>query len=179
MIYYTADLHFGHEANLGKSARPFLTVDDMEVILVKNWNEVVGKNDTVYILGDFISRSRYSPAHYLDQLNGKKHLIIGNHDIPWMKSCNLQKYFESVGQFAETRDGGKRIVMSHFPMVEWYGSKRGSILLYGHVHNRKENPTYQILRSLKHAYNAGVDIQKFEPVPLGLLIQNHKKFYGV
>lgn len=179
MIYYTADLHFGHEANLGKSARPFLTVDDMEVILVNNWNRAVKPEDTVYIIGDFISRSRRSPAHYLEQLNGKKHLVIGNHDGPWMKSCNLHKYFESVGSWAETRDRGKRVVMCHFPMVEWWGSKRGSILVYGHVHNRKENPTYQILRSLKHAYNAGVDINDFTPVTMDQLIANHKKFYGV
>lgn len=179
MIYYTADLHFGHDVNIGKSARPFLTVDDMEVIFVDRWNAVVQPEDTVYIVGDFMSRSRKTADYYLQQLNGKKHLVIGNHDRPWMKYCDLDRYFESVGEFAETYDSGKRIVMCHFPMVEWWGSKRGSILVYGHVHNRKENPTFQILRKLKRAYNAGVDINNFRPVTLEQLISNHKKFYGV
>ena len=179
MIYYTADLHFGHDANIGKSARPFLTVDDMEIILIKNWNSVVSPEDTVYIVGDFISRSRKPPEYYLRQLNGKKHLVVGNHDAPWMKHCKLNEWFESVGEIAEVKDGNKRIVMCHYPMVEWSGSKRGSIQIYGHVHNRKENPTFQILRKLKRAYNAGTDINDFMPVKLEQLIVNHKKFYEI
>ena len=179
MVYYTADLHFGHDVNIAKSDRPFLTVEDMEVILINNWNKAVRPEDTVYIVGDFISRSRKPPEYYLRQLNGVKHLITGNHDAPWMKHCKMEEYFESVGDFAEVKDGGKRIVMCHYPMVEWPGSKRGSVLVYGHVHNRKENPTFQTLRRLKRAYNAGVDIHDFTPVPLDKLIEGHKRFYGV
>ena len=179
MIYYTADLHFGHEVNIEKSARPFLTVQDMEVIFVRNWNNTVHEEDTVYIVGDFISRSKLPPAHYLEQLAGKKHLIVGNHDPAWMRQCDLSRYFESVDTFLEIQDEGRRVVLCHFPMVEWWGSRRGSFLIYGHVHGRKDQPTFSLLRQLKHAYNAGVDINHYKPVTFDELVKNHKAFYGV
>ena len=50
MIYYTADLHF-HYALLLPS-RPFATVEEMDEALVKNWNDTVGPEDTVYLVGD-------------------------------------------------------------------------------------------------------------------------------
>ena len=50
MIYYTADLHF-HYALLLPS-RPFATVEEMDETLVKNWNDTVGPEDTVYLVGD-------------------------------------------------------------------------------------------------------------------------------
>ncbi len=179
MIYYTADLHLGHEASIGKSSRPFLTVDDMDRILIDNWNRVVTPEDTIYILGDLISKPSHRPEHYLGQLKGKKHLILGNHDVTWTKSCRLEDYFETVDTIAETTDGGKRVILCHFPMVEWWGSQRGSILLYGHVHNRRLNPTYSVLRQLRRAYNCGVDIQDFKPVTLEQVIAGHRRFYGV
>ena len=45
--------------------------------LVENWNKIVGKNDRVYILGDFAFRNHLD---YLLALNGNKILIKGNHD---------------------------------------------------------------------------------------------------
>ena len=50
MIYYPADLHF-HYALLLPS-RPFATVEEMDEALVKNWNDTVGPEDTVYLVGD-------------------------------------------------------------------------------------------------------------------------------
>lgn len=50
MIYYTADLHV-HYALLLPS-RPFATVEEMDEALVKNWNDTVGPEDTVYLVGD-------------------------------------------------------------------------------------------------------------------------------
>ena len=53
MNFYIADCHFGHTAVLRFDHRPFDCVEEMEEIMVMNWNAVVRPGDTVYILGDF------------------------------------------------------------------------------------------------------------------------------
>ena len=57
MNYYIADTHFGHENIMRHCNRPFTSVDEQDEILIKNWNNTVGKNDTVYIIGDFCFKS--------------------------------------------------------------------------------------------------------------------------
>ena len=53
-IFFTSDLHFGHENVLKMDNRPFKTVDEMDAELIKRWNKKVNKGDIVYVLGDFI-----------------------------------------------------------------------------------------------------------------------------
>ena len=53
MIFFTADLHLGHENIIKQCQRPFNNVEQMDKELIKNWNSVVNENDEVYILGDF------------------------------------------------------------------------------------------------------------------------------
>ncbi|MBQ1192537.1 MAG: hydrolase, partial [Lachnospiraceae bacterium] len=45
------------------------------------WNSVVGKNDLIYIVGDFSFKKAKDTENLLRQLNGDKVLIKGNHDI--------------------------------------------------------------------------------------------------
>ncbi len=53
MNYYIADTHFGHGAILNFDHRPFGSLEEMEEIIIMNWNAAVRPGDTVYILGDF------------------------------------------------------------------------------------------------------------------------------
>ena len=52
--YYISDLHFSHKRVIEYDNRSFSSVEDMNNALINNWNKVVSKNDTVYVLGDFI-----------------------------------------------------------------------------------------------------------------------------
>ena len=80
MIYYTADLHLGHENVIRHCGRPFSNADEMDAALICNWNSKVHRNDTVYIVGDFFFRAKRPAGDYLRELKGRKHLLIGNHD---------------------------------------------------------------------------------------------------
>ena len=80
MIYFTIDMHLGHENIIRLCNRPFSNVEEMDQALIDNWNRRVQPQDTIYILGDLMFRNKKPPEEYLRQLNGKKHLIIGNHD---------------------------------------------------------------------------------------------------
>ena len=79
-VYFTSDTHFGHEAIIRLTKRPFSSVEEMDAVLVDGWNTTVSPEDTVYHLGDFAHRNSRSAAHYRNLLNGTIHLILGNHD---------------------------------------------------------------------------------------------------
>lgn len=52
MNYFISDLHFGHFNIIRYDNRPFNSVDEMDKVLIDNWNSVVSDDDTIYILGD-------------------------------------------------------------------------------------------------------------------------------
>ena len=64
--YFIADLHFGHKNILGFDKRPWINIEDHDVALIKNWNEAVGYEDDVYILGDI---SWYNATKTIEILN--------------------------------------------------------------------------------------------------------------
>ena len=173
---YVADPHFGHEAVIRCSSRPFETVEEMDQTMIHNWNRKVKKGDEVYILGDLIYRSKHSPEHYLDRLNGIKHLIVGNHDGRWIKKVDLSKYFESVSQIKEISDQSLHLVLCHYPLAEWPRFFKGSYHLFGHIHNERESDSFLYYQNNTRKLNAGVDINFYEPVELNDLIANNDMF---
>ena len=64
MIYFTSDLHLGHKGIITMQNRPFESVEDMNRILLTNYNAVVGKDDTVYILGDICHHMSVDANNY-------------------------------------------------------------------------------------------------------------------
>ena len=82
-IFFTSDCHFGHKKILTMgNGRPFETMEDMESKLIENWNKkILSNDDIVYVLGDmFWNYNSKKIKEILSQLNGKKYLILGNHD---------------------------------------------------------------------------------------------------
>lgn len=45
-------MHFDHANIMKLCNRPYKNIDEMNESLIDNWNNIVSKNDTVYILGD-------------------------------------------------------------------------------------------------------------------------------
>ena len=80
MNYFISDLHFGHQNALSFDDRPFKTIEDHDIALIKNWNDTVGIDDDVWVLGDISWYNVTRTIEIFKHLNGKKHLIIGNHD---------------------------------------------------------------------------------------------------
>lgn len=160
MNYYIADLHLGHANIIKLSKRPFKNVDEMDEAIILNWNKRVTNEDDVYILGDFSYKSE-NPIKYINRLNGRKHLILGNHD--GKIDGNYRRCFASIKQYDEIRDCGHKIVLFHYPIVDWNGRYNGSYHFYGHVHNTFHNEPTEYARKMPNAYNVGVDVIGFEP----------------
>jgi len=144
-VWFTSDTHFGHKNIIRYSNRPFDSVEEMDEELIKNWNAVVGENDIVYHIGD-VSLTKYDKTlHILSRLNGRKHLITGNHEKSVMSKEYNRQMFESINQlkkiYVEDPDvkGGKQaIVLCHFAMRVWDKSHHGAWHLYGHSHDSLE-----------------------------------------
>ena len=177
--FYVADLHFGHENIMKHSHRPFSSIEEMDKALIQNWNNAVSDNDTVYILGDFCFRSGKQPEEYLKKLNGKKIFILGNHDKDIRRNPKMHG-LEKVADYLEISDTldntPKMVVLSHYPMIEWNGYFRDSIHLYGHIHNNVQNDAYKIMKTVKNAYNVGVDILDYTPRTLAEVIKYNDSF---
>ena len=173
MIFYTADLHLGHENIISYCNRPFSSVGEMNETIVSYWNAVVRSEDEVYILGDVLFKINSSSPLYLDRMNGKKHLIIGNHDKRNLKIDRFRALFDSIDNYLEVIDEDRRVILFHYPIVEWDGYYRGCYHLYGHIHN-SDNEANRIMQAVPNAFNAGVDLNDFTPQTLTQLISRNK-----
>jgi calcineurin-like phosphoesterase family protein len=125
-IWITSDHHFGHNHILTfqPNTRQGSDIQEHNEWLVKCWNDVVGKRDTVYILGDFAFNAR--GILYLNRLKGQKIFIGGNHDK------NLKLYVDHVN----TISGIKKIKgfwLTHAPIHPQ--ELRGGKNIHGHTHD--------------------------------------------
>lgn len=120
-------LHIEHE-NIAKM-RGFNSAEHMWNLLKLNWNKNVNKRDTVYILGDVaMETSKY--YHLLDELNGFKRVVLGNHDIPKRAHLDeLLKYIKSVHGMVKY----KNMWLTHCPIHE--SELRGKINVHAHIHD--------------------------------------------
>jgi len=98
--------------------------------MIKNWNETVSNKDTVIHLGDFGLGNRERIREIIGQLNGKKILILGNHDN-WSEQFYRDAGFHTVSRFPIIYDGF--YIMSHAPLI--LSQTTPYYNYYGHVHN--------------------------------------------
>jgi calcineurin-like phosphoesterase family protein len=153
--YLTADQHFGHSGIIGLCNRPFGSVEEMNDAMREAWNSVVKPGDSVIHLGDF---AHHYPADKLPKLfaslNGRKHLISGNHDDKATKSLA----WESIRDIGFVSVDSQKLVVCHYAMRTWPGIGRGAIMLYGHSHGRMAGNV--------QSTDVGVDALGFRPLRL-------------
>lgn len=174
MDYFIADPHFGHEKI--RVRRGFASRDEMDALLIENWNKRVTDEDDIYIVGDLIYRNERPAVEYLKELRGRKHLAIGNHDRAWMRTVKLEEWFVETNFVLEGDRKGTYFTCCHYPMMDWYRRRHGAHLIYGHIHDTTREPYYNFLQTVPNAYNAGVDVNNFRPVTLSELIANTNRY---
>jgi len=161
-IFFTSDHHFGHENIIKFCNRPFENVKEMDQTLIERWNEKIKKNDIVYHLGDFGLTYKEHLETILKQLNGKIHLISGNHESAAIQNS---KYFKWIKDYHELKvkdpdckNGVQRIILFHYAMRVWRGDSRGTWHLYGHSHGNLPDKEDRL------AFDIGVDSHNFYPL---------------
>jgi calcineurin-like phosphoesterase family protein len=111
------------------------SVDRMDQIIINRINASVQPNDTLYMLGDLgFAREIRTVRQYIDRINCKHiHFIRGNHD--YLTDREYRTVFEFVGHYKEVKYNKIKFILSHWPMVVWNNSFRGSIMCHGHSHS--------------------------------------------
>jgi calcineurin-like phosphoesterase family protein len=178
--FVISDTHFSH-ANIlsflqdnGEKVRPgFSCFEEMDEYIVNKWNSVVKPYDKVYHLGDVVMKKRY--IHVVNRLNGKKRLIMGNHDIFGFRF--YADYFEEVYAMRILPKEG--IMMTHIPL-HMNSIKRGCINVHGHIHERIiGQDTRMVLGhiSAQHPFyfNACVEHHAYTPVSMDVVIAKTQK----
>lgn len=170
-IWVISDTHFHHanilgfiDSRTGLKVRPgFNNVDEMDEHMVEKWNSVVNPGDKVYHLGDVFMGDQNKFKKLWPRLNGRKNLIVGNHDdIRFLSSGG---FFKEV--YLERKFKDLKLHLSHIPLHPSQhetgapGSGNFLVNVHGHIHG---NPTPE-----GRYINVSVEVVDYTPVNIEVL----------
>lgn len=152
-IYFTSDLHIYHKNILRhcpERVNMCGAADENDVAawdkwIMEKWNDVIKRDDIVYILGDFSFANTEWTRKILSKLRGKKFLILGNHD---KSSEKLTEHFVQITQIKEVTfkkstydflEEDFLVTMCHYPMITWNAKHYGACMIHGHCHGRLDD----------------------------------------
>lgn len=160
-IYLISDLHLDHTNIIRYSERPFLTTRDMNRTMVKNWNSTVGRNDTVFFLGDMAyGRHRQPIDYWLQQLSGNIWFIRGNHDKDAITKANV------IPEHYGVRYKGRELLLAHYPCRP---DGFDGWLIHGHTHNT-DLELYPLVNQERKTANVSVELISYTPISLDYLV---------
>jgi calcineurin-like phosphoesterase family protein len=155
-IYCIADCHFGSQEVIRVFKRPFATVGEMDRVMEENWNRAVGQDDTVISIGDF-TRDKKNRKRLLDELNGNKILIRGNHDCGGPEAGGEHLVFAYRWQM---------LFLIHNPdhvPGNWKGWT-----LHGHHHGKMQ--AYPFIDGRQKKINVACELIGYTPVDIAWII---------
>lgn len=136
-VFFVSDTHFSQIRKIKQKLVPFKTVEESDRELIRRWNQVVGKNDTIYHLGDFGNYEK------VKDLNGKIILICGNYeefdygdDFESFRQKLLDLGFVDVhksGIYLDESVLGEKVYLTHKPLSH----AKDCFSMFGHVHSLK------------------------------------------
>lgn len=201
-VWFTSDTHFRHRlvakyrgfTSTGDAGELTGDIDAHDKAVVGNWNRVVDRSDTVWLLGDVGMGRPEAFWPYVDALAGEIHLISGNHDAVWPGHRDAHKHqrewldhFASVQAFVRRKIAGEQVLLSHFPYdgdhtaEERYPQYRlpdlGSWLLHGHTHSTERRGPFRLPvcgfgeepQPRGRQLHVGLDAWDGAPVPLHVI----------
>lgn len=168
--YWTADTHFGHGNIIKYCNRPFSSLQEMDLSIIRNWNAKVKKDDTVFLVGDFnFCQSGEAPdapkksyEYYKSQLNGNIIFLRGSHD----KQNKVKTIIRSISILY----GGYSIYITHDPR---HANPNYQLNFVGHVHNKWK---FSNLSKKSDLINIGVDVWDFKPVNINEILLHYKRW---
>ncbi|MDK2600517.1 metallophosphoesterase [Bacillus stercoris] len=137
-VFLISDTHFCHSNIIRYENRPFKDTDEMDEYMIESWNKVVSENDIVIHVGDVILAKAKKAKEILSRLNGRKILVLGNHDH------FSKKKWKNLGFDPYERYFFKDYLITHIPFDEVplrvaveNGFIKGNI--HGHVHSQNSH----------------------------------------
>lgn len=167
-VFIISDTHFSHSNIINYEYRPFKDTDDMDEYMVERWNSVVSDNDLVFHLGDVCISGAKRAESVLSRLNGRKILIMGNHDH-FTKSKWRKLGFEPYDRYFYGD-----YILTHIPVDETplrraidEGFLKGNI--HGHTHSFNQHLDQTIYRC------CCVEVISYTPVTFDRFTEIHEQ----
>jgi len=158
---------FGHQKDFLWGPRGFQSSDEHDAFVIQKWNELISKEDTVYVLGDVCMGDLESGISKLKQLKGHKHLIRGNHDTD-NKVIRFQEenIFETIQYATMIKYKKYQFYLSHYPTYMGnYDMQMSKIwCLHGHTHSK--NTFCDIAKN----YNVNLDAHNCCPIEIEVVL---------
>jgi calcineurin-like phosphoesterase family protein len=173
-IFLTSDLHFCHQREFLYVPRGFNTIQEHDEAVITRWNETVQEDDDVYALGDLMLNDNERGLECLRRLNGRIHLVRGNHDTDarWKLYSELENVveMENVIIFKYRK---YHFYLSHFPSLTANLEKESlhqcTLNLFGHTHDKRH-----FFEDRPYMYNVSLDAHNCVPVLLDDIIEEMK-----
>ena len=150
-IWVTSDFHFNHKKILN-TCRDFYSIKDHNEYIVSQYNSVVAKDDLVYVLGDIGFYDLKYVGKWIKKLNGRKILILGNHDQGSIEEYKRMGFIDVVNHPIYYSD---KIILSHFPAKEAF-QNQFCINVHGHLHGA--------ILSLPNYFNCNLEMTNYKPI---------------
>lgn len=135
--FCVSDYHAFHTNIIKYCNRPFYNSEEMNEILASNTNDIVGRKDTLYHLGDWAFGGIKNAIAFREMINCENvYNITGNHDH-YHNPDDQEKFdrlFVENVPYKEINCYSKKIVLFHYAMRVWNKSHRGSWHCWGHSH---------------------------------------------
>lgn len=177
-VFFTSDQHFGHKNIIKYCNRPFADTFAMDSWIRNSWNEVVGNDDIVFILGDI---TMFPDGHkikkILDELKAEHiYIVPGNHDRVEKGFRLLKDRYTILHDVVRVKFlghalGNVEVVCSHLPLMTWPGRDKNIPCLFGHIHSSPRCMCWRgsydkDLPFWKNMYDVGVDNNNYTPIQL-------------
>ena len=178
MIYMASDLHFGHDRDFIYGPRGFNSIEEHDRAIIKNWNEIITPNDTVYVLGDLMLGDNTKGMNKISQLNGIINIVIGNHDT----DSRLELYSDFGKNIAQIEYAYRlkynkySFFLTHYPTLtanidDGKTLKRKVINICGHIHTKDKFIDWD----KGCIYHAELDATNMRPISIEEIIKDIEK----
>jgi calcineurin-like phosphoesterase family protein len=183
-IWLISDTHFEHGNVIDFCGRPFYDTEEMNNVMISNWNNIVSATDTIYHLGDVaLSKERTYPKRsvsvvterWAEKLNGNKIFINGNHD-----PLTFGEYWKEIIGYK-----GIRFLLIHNPKgaeEDWPKPAKQKLdklmaelnneevwMIHGHTHNNNL-VKYPFINFKNKTINVSVELIGYQPINLDEIV---------
>lgn len=167
--WFISDTHFSHKNILSYEQRPFKDTDEMDEVLIHNWNSVVKPHDLIFHLGDVFFCGSERQQEICTQLNGRKILIRGNHDKQYSDTKFRKLGFEPFKYYVYGD-----FLLSHRPqhlsaMKSLIANTHIKGNVHGHVHSKIEHLDQTIYKCVS------VELTDYNPVHIDDIYKHFKQ----
>lgn len=174
MIYFSSDLHFGHNKDFIYGPREFNSIEEHDAAIIDNINSTVGCDDELILLGDLAFGEEEKMRENLMKINCRNiKYVIGNHDSNKKQGLYKECGIQCLGYAHLYTYKKLKFYLSHYPTAtanydDGMPFERRGHNLCGHIH------TKELLDPITKSYHVELDAHENKPISIDKIIADLK-----